>query len=58
MCGICGFITKKKITNEALRIMNDTIELSDGLAECYEWYRNNKAMVKRKPLLEYIEENL
>ncbi|MCR4995776.1 MAG: asparagine synthase (glutamine-hydrolyzing) [Butyrivibrio sp.] len=25
MCGICGFITKKRITEEQLRIMNDTM---------------------------------
>ncbi len=25
MCGICGFITKKTITEDALRIMNDTM---------------------------------
>ena len=40
------------------KLMGDTADLSEGLKECYEWYRQNKAMVKRKPLLEYIEENL
>ncbi len=25
MCGICGFISKKRITEEELRIMNDTM---------------------------------
>ncbi|MBQ8030416.1 MAG: asparagine synthetase B, partial [Butyrivibrio sp.] len=25
MCGICGYISKKRITEEELRIMNDTM---------------------------------
>ena len=39
------------------RLMSTTIDISKGLDECYEWYRQNKAMVKRKPLLEYIDNN-
>ena len=26
MCGICGFVSKKKITYDELKIMNDSME--------------------------------
>ena len=39
-------------------LMKDTIPLFDGLCESYEWYKNNKELVRRKPLMEYIKENL
>ena len=39
-------------------LMKDTIPLFDGLCESYEWYRNNKELVRRKPLMEYIKGNL
>ena len=38
--------------------MKDTIPLFDGLRESYEWYKNNRELVRRKPLIEYINKNL
>ena len=39
-------------------LMKDTIPLFDGLCESYEWYKNNRELVRRKPLINYIKENL
>ncbi len=39
MCGICGYISRKRITEEQLRAMNDTMYHrgpDDGGAEIYE----------------------
>lgn len=38
-------------------LMKDTIPLLDGLCESYEWYKNNKELVRRKPLIDYINKN-
>lgn len=38
-------------------LMKDTIPLFDGLCESYEWYKNNKELVKRKPLIDFINQN-
>ena len=40
------------------KLMKDTIPLFDGLYESYEWYKNNRDLVRRKPLINYIKENL
>ncbi len=39
-------------------ILPDLTPLSDSLRESYEWFINNRELVVRKPLLEYIEKNL
>lgn len=39
-------------------LMKDTIPLFEGLCESYEWYRNNKNLVRKKPLIDFISENL
>lgn len=39
-------------------LMPHTKSLDEGLAECYEWYKYNSDKVNKKPLLEYIDENL
>ena len=41
-----------------LSIMPDTKPLSVGLREEYLWYKNNKEAVLRKPLIEYIDNNI
>lgn len=38
-------------------LMSETKPLIDGLRESYEWYKNNKELVRRKDYLKYIEEN-
>lgn len=39
-------------------LMKDTIPLFDGLCESYQWYKNNRELVRRKPLIDYINKNL
>lgn len=39
-------------------LMPDVKSLEQGLKESYAWYRNNKEQVTRKPLIEYIDNNL
>ena len=39
-------------------ILDDLTPLLDGLKESYDWYIKNKEKVKRKPLIEYITDNL
>lgn len=39
-------------------LMPDTMPLFDGLRESYEWYKNNREAIRRKPLLDYINQNL
>ena len=38
-------------------ILNDLTPLDKGLAESYEWFRNNRELIIRKPLHEFIEAN-
>lgn len=38
-------------------LLPDTKPFKEGLREAYEWYKENREEVRRKPLLEYIEEN-
>lgn len=33
-------------------------DLDDGLRECAEWYEGNESEVRKKPMLEYIDNNL
>lgn len=39
-------------------LMQNTIPLFDGLCESYEWYKNNRELIRRKPLIDYINKNL
>lgn len=39
-------------------LMKDTIPLFDGLCESYAWYKNNRELVRKKPLIDFIRENL
>lgn len=39
-------------------VMPETIELRQGLAESYEWYKDNSGQVSVKPYIKYIDENL
>ena len=41
-----------------LSLMPDTKPLAEGLREEYMWYKENKDAVLRKPLMEYIDENI
>ena len=43
---------------EQYKLMPDTKPLSVGLKESYEWYKNNKDLVRWKPLINYIDDNL
>lgn len=38
-------------------LLKETAGLFDGLCESYEWYKNHKELIRRKPLLDYIEQN-
>lgn len=38
--------------------MPDVKPLSAGLFESYEWYKEHRELVRRKPLMEFIEKNL
>ncbi|MCM1115147.1 MAG: NAD-dependent epimerase/dehydratase family protein [Clostridium sp.] len=38
-------------------LMQNTIPLFDGLCESYEWYKNNRELIRRKPLIDYINQN-
>ena len=39
-------------------LMIDTIPLFDGLCESYEWYKNHRELIRRKPLIDYINKRL
>lgn len=39
-------------------LLPDLTELTAGLAESYAWYRENRGLIRRKPLLDYIDQNL
>ncbi len=41
--------------SEMKRLMSDTVPLEEGLKESYKWYRENRELVRKKPLLEFIE---
>ena len=40
------------------RILPETVPLEEGLKEAAEWYLNHGAEVRKKPFLEFIDENL
>lgn len=39
-------------------LLSCTKPLVDGLRESYEWYRDNRSDVRKKPLMEFIDSNL
>ncbi len=39
-------------------LMADTVSLEEGLAKEFEWYKNNREAVFKKPYFKYIDENL
>lgn len=39
-------------------LLPDLTPLTEGLAEAYAWYRENRALIRRKPLIPFIDENL
>lgn len=43
---------------EMLKLMPDLKPLERSLRESYEWYRNNRELIRRKPLIEFIDTNL
>lgn len=40
------------------KLISDTINLKEGLMECYKWYSEHKEDVRRKPYMEFIDANL
>jgi len=40
------------------KILDSTVSLDEGLKECYSWYKENSSEVKKKPLIDYIDNNL
>lgn len=40
------------------KLLPQVIELEEGLKECYEWYIKNPGVVRKKPLTQFIDENL
>ncbi|MBQ2951956.1 MAG: NAD-dependent epimerase/dehydratase family protein [Clostridia bacterium] len=40
------------------QLLPDLTPLGAGLRESYAWYRENRALIRRKPLLAYIDEHL
>ena len=50
-----GYVLDTTKQNE---LMSETKPFFDGLCESYEWYRKNKELVRRKPLIEFINGNL
>ena len=41
-----------------MKILPDVTDLTEGLMECYKWYKDNKSEVRKKPLIEYIDGEL
>ena len=44
--------------SEQMKLMPDITPLEQGLRESYEWFVNNRSLVRRKPLMEFIEREL
>lgn len=40
-----------------MKLMSDIKPMEKGLCESYEWYRNNRSAVIKKPLISFIDEN-
>lgn len=39
-------------------LLPETASLAEGLAESYAWWRENRSLIRRKPLMDYIDEHL
>lgn len=44
--------------SQMLNLMSELKPIEAGLKESCEWYKNNRELVRRKPLIEFIEKNL
>lgn len=40
------------------QLLPEVTPLSDGLQESYAWYRENRGMIRRKPMIDFIDANL
>ena len=40
------------------RLLPDVTPLAQGLQEAYAWYREHRDLIRRKPLIAYIDEHL
>ena len=41
-----------------MKILPEVTDLKEGLMECYNWYKDNGSEVRKKPLIEFIDDNL
>lgn len=39
-------------------LMNETKQLDEGLKEAFDWYRENRDEINKKPFMEFIDNNL
>ena len=44
--------------SKMLKLLPATKSLGEGLLECAAWYEGNESEVRKKPMLEYIDNNL
>lgn len=44
--------------SKMLKLLPETIDLKEGLLECAAWYEDNESEVRKKPMIEYIDNNL
>lgn len=44
--------------NRQSAILGELTPLAEGLAESYAWFRTHRELIRRKPLMAYIDENL
>jgi nucleoside-diphosphate-sugar epimerase len=44
--------------SKMLKLLPETKELNEGLLECAAWYEDNESEVRKKPMIEYIDNNL
>lgn len=44
--------------NSQKQLIEETIPLKEGLAECYEWYQNFSSEVRKKDYIQFIDTNL
>lgn len=43
---------------EQMKLMTDITSLEQGLRESYEWFSSNRGLVRRKPLMDFIDREL
>ena len=44
--------------SKMLKLLPVTKDLNEGLSECASWYEGNESEVRKKPMIEYIDNNL